>query len=304
MAVVNPPSFLQNVATEQANSGRMMLSGLVPCPGVVGTNDLKSVQHAGTPGMSIDIPGGQLWIAGTESGVQGTYHAWSDSTVTNPSVAASDPTNPRIDRIVGKVRDQFYSTAFNQWDLAVVTGIAKAVPLLTDAPAPNNSYTLGYITVRAASTSILTSDITDLRNRAVGLGAGGLLINGFVEQTANQSGVTTQVDATSLSRTVAVPANRLLKITGILPFCTNTTANSGGIIYLLQDGTVVASGAATGSNGTAPNFELIAIKNGLNPTAGVHTYKVQLQQFAGTALATNSTATAPSSLSIEDQGPA
>lgn len=299
MAVVNPPSFMQNVATEQANSGRMMLSGSVPCPGVVGTNDLKSVQHAGTPGMSIDIPGGQLWLAGTESGTQGTYHCWSDSTVSNPSVAASDPTNNRIDRIVGKVRDQFYSTAFNQWDLAVVTGIAKAVPLLSDAPAPNNSYTLGYITVRAASTSILTSDITDLRNRAVGLGAGGLMINGLAQQVASQGSITTQVDATGLSKAVVVPANRQIKITGHLPLLTNTVATSGAVLVIMEDGVQIGEAAQTAGNG---NFHLtsMVIKT---PAAGVHTYKLQISNLIGGTVATNSSATVPSFLSVEDIGP-
>jgi hypothetical protein len=304
MAVVNPPSFMQNVATEQANSGRMMLSGLVPCPGVVGTGDLKSVQHAGTPGMSIDIPGGQVWLAGTESGIQGTYHAWSDSTVTNPSVAASDPTNPRIDRIVAKVRDQFYSTAFNQWDLAVVTGIAKAVPLLSDAPAPNNSYTLGSILVTAAKTSILNADITDLRNRAVGLGAGGILINGIVSVAVSQGPSVPPFDITSLIFSPVIAPNRRYKLIARIHLAT-TVANdvvqlqindvTGAALLDIDQKTIPLSGGLT-------NFTVIA--NIANPPSGVRTYKVTVTRQAGTGnLSTNVGAGALGVFSIEDVGP-
>lgn len=300
MAVVNPPSFMQNVATEQANSGRMLLSGLVPCPGVVGTNDLKSVQHAGTPGMSIDIPGGQVFIAGTESGIQGTYHAWSDSTVTNPSVAASDPTNPRIDRIVAKVRDQFYSTAFNQWDLAVVTGIAKAVPLLSDAAAPNNSYTLGSILVTAAKTSILNADITDLRNRAVGLGAGGQLINGYQPQTSPQASITAEIALTGLSITVNIPANRKVKVSqqtfpgsGSVANQVVTTNIKEGSTALMQSNATIAF---SGGNQTLPSSVV------LSPTAGVHTYFLSMS--AGTGNVSNgASSTFPSFIIAEDIGP-
>lgn len=304
MAVVNPPSFLQNVATEQANSGRMFISGVVPCPGVVATADLKSVQHAGTPNMSIDIPGGQVFVAGTESGVQGTYHCWSDSTVTNPSVASSDPTNPRIDRIVAKVRDQFYSTAFNQWDLAVVTGIAKAVPLLSDAASPNNSFTLGYITVRAASTSILTSDITDLRSRAVGLGAGGVLINGFISINTSQGPSVAPFDITGLTFSPVLPANRRYRLTAKLHM--NSTVANDIIQMQINDVTSAAlididqKQVTVGGGLTA----FMVVANVVNPPAGVRTYKVTASRQAGTGnLSTSAGAGVPVTFMIEDVGP-
>lgn len=304
MAVVNPPSFLQNVATEQANSGRMFISGAVPCPGVVGPADLKSIQHAGTPNMSIDIPGGQVFVAGTESGTQGTYHCWSDSTVTNPSVAASDPTNNRIDRIVAKVRDQFYSTAFNQWDLAVVTGIAKAVPLLSDAAAPNNSFTLGYITVRAASTSILTSDITDLRSRAVGLGAGGILINGTVSTTTPQGPSAPPFDVTTLTLSPVLPANRRYRLTAKIHMASSVANDviqmqindvTGSVLVDIDQKPVTIAGGLTA---------FMVVANVANPAAGVRTYKVTATRQSGTGnLSTNVGAGFPGTFIIEDVGP-
>jgi hypothetical protein len=290
MAPVNPPSFVQNVATEQANSGRRLIQALCPIPGIIGALDLKSVQHAGTPGMSIDIPGGDIVIAGVESGVQGYYHCWSDSTVYTPSVAASDPTNPRIDRIVAKVRDQFYSTAFNQWDLAVVTGIAKAVPLLSDALLPNNGFTLGSILVTAAKTSILNADITDLRTRANAQG-GVFATQSASVLTAELTSSATYVDLATVGPSVTLNTGStvLVHIAGML---LNTLGNNLSFIGIAVSGATTIAANDTQAiqyqsyaNSAFGQHGMTFTITGLTP--GSNTFTLKYRASGGTSTFTN-----------------
>lgn len=176
MAAQNPPSFLQNVATETAVEARNLVLGLLGGTanghlssnngGVVGSADLVVSQHS-TGNMSVDVSGGAAFILGTQNATQGVYHCWSDSTVTNLVVAASDPTNPRIDRVVAQVEDAFYSGANNDWKLAVVTGTPTAGATLVNlngvGAAPANAITLAYLLVGATVTSVLTANIGDAR---------------------------------------------------------------------------------------------------------------------------------------------
>ena len=165
MTAQNPPSYLQ-ASLHPAKNLRKMTQALAT-PGVVGTDDLK-VSQSLTPAMSVLVPNGSVFIAGTAASDQGNYFAFNngDTTLT---ITAAHATNPRIDRIVAKVEDAETSGVVNAWSLAVVTGTPAGSPVAPAAPA--NSVTLATVAVAALATTVVNANITDLRPRAAALGA-------------------------------------------------------------------------------------------------------------------------------------
>lgn len=171
MAEVNPPIALQNAGSthtaETLRNAICMLMGpgvtssLVPRGGVHTTfGGSLAVTQNGSPNMSVNVASGFVVIPGSENAKQGGYFAVNDATK-NLTIAASDPSNPRIDVVCAKVQDSFYSGVTNSWSLAVVTGTPAASPAV---PAlPNNALKLAQIAVGAAVTSIVTANITDSR---------------------------------------------------------------------------------------------------------------------------------------------
>lgn len=157
---------------ENAEPVREMVASLVKVAGlgegslsgVVAAGDFAVSQHAGTPGMNVDIAAGRAFIQGAQTNFQGSYHVSNDAVVTK-AIAASDPTNPRIDIVVATVRDKqypFYTQ--DDWLIQVVTGTPSATPA---APAtPTDSVLLAQVAVAATVASILNANITDKRVRA------------------------------------------------------------------------------------------------------------------------------------------
>lgn len=120
-----------------------------------------SVSQNGTPNMSVNVAAGQALINGTQNTTsQGAYEMLNDATV-NLAIAASDPTNPRIDIVCASVQDAAYSGASNQALLQVVTGTPAASPSPPATPA--NSIVLAQVAVAANATSITNGNITDKR---------------------------------------------------------------------------------------------------------------------------------------------
>lgn len=183
MAVTNPADFLQNAgSTHDAAMMRTSMGAFLD--GVTGAGSLKSaggvhpnlgtqlkVQQAGTPNMTVDVLTGLAFIPGSEAASQGVYTCLCNST-TNLAIAASNPSLPRIDIVVAKVQDSFYSGATDAWSLAVVTGTAAASPAVPAQPA--NSLVLAQVAVGAGVTSIVNANITDTRTYAYGLGSSGV----------------------------------------------------------------------------------------------------------------------------------
>lgn len=262
MPLVTPP-FVQQGGSHPAATFRQALAGLLGAPfgsfaggvapttgagahGVAGVG--LAVTQNGTPNMSVNVAGGHAVVRGTEAAAQGCYAVYNDAT-TNLVIAAADPTNPRRDLIVVRVRDAFYSGAATDAALVVVTGTPAASP--ADPTPPANSLVLARVTVAAAATSIVNANITDLRTYAASAGAvvrclstgrptGAALYPGltideldtgnllrwdgtrwalpaniaggrvaFAQITANQTGITADVDITGLTATfTAVPTRR------------------------------------------------------------------------------------------------
>lgn len=179
MTEVNPAGWLQNAGTTHtAEQLRSYMTGLFSVPdGAASLRAASGVHPAlgaqlavvqnGTPNMSVNVGSGLAFVHGSEGSKQGTYFCQNDGTV-NKTLSAADPTNPRIDIVVAKVQDSFYSGVTNAWSLAVVTGTPAGSP---SAPAaPNNSIILAQIAVAANATSITNANITDKRTYNSALG--------------------------------------------------------------------------------------------------------------------------------------
>lgn len=111
--------------------------------------------------MSVNVASGLVVVDGTQDTThQGSYVCLNDAVV-NLTIAAADPTNPRIDIVVAQVQDSQYSGATDAWKLAVVTGTPAPSP---SAPAlPANAVLLANVAVAANATSIVSANITDKR---------------------------------------------------------------------------------------------------------------------------------------------
>lgn len=161
MAAVNPPGYLENGgASYTADILRRVTKILRATQGVDNPGDM-AVSQNGTPNMSVNVAAGQVAVDGTQDTVhQGSYVGLNDAT-TNLSIAASDPTNPRIDIVVAQFEDSVYSGSNNDFKLAVVTGTPAGSPVPPSTPA--NSLVLAQVRVNATVTTIGNANITDGR---------------------------------------------------------------------------------------------------------------------------------------------
>jgi hypothetical protein len=139
--------------------------------GIVGATDLAVTQN-GTPNMSVNVAAGRAFIRGGASAgaiAVGVYSVMNDAT-TNVAIAAADPTNPRIDLVCVQVRDTNYGEAADEARFFVVAGTPAAVPAVPSV-ASLNVLVLAQVAVAAATTTIVTGNITDKRTRASALNA-------------------------------------------------------------------------------------------------------------------------------------
>lgn len=194
MTVRSTPIFIQG-NSHPAEETRLMLGGMLgtvtgsfaggvassdPAHGVVRATDLAVTQN-GTPNMTVNVSTGGAFIRGTQSANQGAYHLWNDASL-SVAITAADATNPRRDLIIAQVRDANYSGATNDARIVVVTGTPAAVP--SDPTLPANALVLARVAVAAATTSIVTANITDLRTVANQVGALPTFITSALATTA------------------------------------------------------------------------------------------------------------------------
>jgi len=166
--------------------------------GVVAPTDL-AVTANGTPNMSVNVAAGAAFVPGTEATFQGNYFFQNDAVV-NLVVAASDPTNPRIDLVVARVRDADYSGATNDASVAVITGTPAASPVVPATPA--DSILLAQVAVAANAASVVAGNITDKRARATSILAPDV-VNNYTGSARGDNGAAT--GWTTLSVTPSPP---------------------------------------------------------------------------------------------------
>ena len=164
MAELTPPVFLQ-AGGESAQTSRLAIGAGIFASGVLNAADLLVTAPGGT--MAVSVAAGQGWVVGSRAS-QGAYHVVNDAPKT-VTIAASDPTNPRYDRIVANINDAAYSGALNSFVITVVQGAASSSPVEPAIPA--DSFELARISVGAAVTTIASGNILDRRQRALQRGA-------------------------------------------------------------------------------------------------------------------------------------
>jgi hypothetical protein len=169
VAVINPPSYLQNLATHTAQVDRLASVGGLLLPSAAGELRARggvrmagdyNVTAAATPNMTVNVAAGIAFVAG-QAAVAGTYTVGNDGVV-NLAVSAANATLPRNDLVVLRVRDSFYSGTIDSADLFVLAGTAAASPV-DPTPSVGASYLiLARISVGAGVTSITSGAITML----------------------------------------------------------------------------------------------------------------------------------------------
>lgn len=166
MTVVSVASFIQ-ANGHPAHGDRRWLQALTGgrggvIPRTATFTDLKVSQRGAGANMSVDVADGQCYVTGTESSTQGVYHC-DNVGVENKTITASNPTNPRRDLIVARIKDVEYGVAVtNEFLLDVIAGTPAASPV--DPTVPANCIVLARVAVAANATSITNANITDLRN--------------------------------------------------------------------------------------------------------------------------------------------
>jgi hypothetical protein len=122
---------------------------------------------------------------------------------------------------------------------------------------------------------------------------------GYVEATADQTTITSEVDLTGLAVTVTVPAGRRIRVTGYTGSMSSTVASDVGRISIKEGATLLElanqSGLVT-AFGHAVQAEWVG-----TPAAGTHTYKLTAQRLSGTGtLTVGAGATFPAYILVED----
>jgi hypothetical protein len=153
-------SWMQN-RKYSAREDRALIAGLYE-EGVIDLTMLL-VAESSPAAMTVDVSPGSFVIDGDDqfSPPQNSYFGQSDSVFTTPSIVPPS-SNPRIDLVVMQVRDSDASgPAGDDVVILVLSGAENAAPT---APAvPDSALVLASISLLVGQTSILDSDITDLR---------------------------------------------------------------------------------------------------------------------------------------------
>jgi hypothetical protein len=158
MALRTPPSWLQQ-GSHPAENDRLTMQAIFNSTGIINPTSM-AVTANGTPNMSVNVAAGWAAIVGTTQANMGAYIAYNDAT-TNLTITTSDPTNPRIDRVVVTVNDAYYTGLLNNVTLTVLAGTPSATPTAPATPA--NSLSLATVTVATGATTIISGAITDTR---------------------------------------------------------------------------------------------------------------------------------------------
>lgn len=134
-----------------------VINGLIGTGVVPTIGSELAVTQSNPAALSVDVGLGVAFVDG--------YFFEVYSAAETLALAAADPTNPRIDRIIVR-RSLTNRTA----TLAVLAGVAAAVPAapaLTQDPAGTYEISLAQIAVAAGATSITDANITDERGTRV-----------------------------------------------------------------------------------------------------------------------------------------
>jgi hypothetical protein len=169
MPEVTPPLYLSVDDVYRGAELRLPWRDLVS-EGVVGAGDLQ-VSPTAPAGMSVNVAAGSCWVAGdTDPTRQGVYRCRSSGVVTLVIAPNTGGAN-RSDTIIAEVLDADFAGTQNLWRLRVAQNTVAVPP---------NAIGLARITVTPGMSQVGAGSITDLRPRAQGVVAGGLVVPGRV----------------------------------------------------------------------------------------------------------------------------
>lgn len=258
MTAQNPPIFLQ-AGSHPAEDVRRFIGAVVDNrPGVVASSALAVTQN-GTPNMSVNVAGGQCFVAGSEATYQGLYFAENRGTQ-NVIISAANATNPRRDLIVARIRDAAYSGATNTFAIEVVTGTAAASPV--DPATPANSLLLARVSVAANATTITTANIADLRTRTSALGAPSTCTSSTRPASPSIGSVIYETDTASLAVFNSSSAWEYVPSDSLVRNVSMVTKTATATLALTDAFKLVEMNVATGNTLTVPTNAAVAFPVG------------------------------------------
>lgn len=242
--------------------------------GCFGAADLDVAQHAGTPGMSVDIAAGRALILGSSTSFQGMYHLSNDAVV-NLAIATAPGSNQRIDIVCASIQDAAYAGMSNRGLLQVVTGTAGSSPTVPATPA--SSIVLAHVFVGTSVTSILNANIngtTGTNNpdtvaytnpRCVGL---------LGQAVASGSSITATTAGTAIGGLAIIanaPASHNIRVR--VNAVIQLSAATEETVEIYKDGSGVTASISAASLGAAGGVNIVSEFID-QPTAGLHSYTV------------------------------
>lgn len=294
MAERTPPIWLQG-GSHSAENMRNLTALLLSTSGIIAATDMAVTAPGGT--MTVSVAAGDVLLKGSRSR-QGVYHLINDAPVSK-TIAASDPTNPRYDRIVAEVRDAAYSGAINDWRLSVVQGVAAAVP--AEPAIPADSIELARVTVGAGVTTISGANILD--RRALAVGSSSLFLTKAAADAAYLA--RTDIAHTKTATLETTTSTSLVDLATVGPAAAITVPASGRVLVLLSAdvfnsvagnfnsmgfalsgaNTVAAADAVQATNGSTSNgtaMTAAVLVTGLTPGSTTFTAKYRVNGGTGT----------------------
>lgn len=147
--------------------------GVITSTNQGGSNSIPSdlqVKASGSPSLSLTVEAGHCVITRSGQGVFLGYNVAQGSV----TVAAADPTNPRIDLVVAQVYDTTLGDSLAGLSPAPSSPGCLVIRVVTGTPAgspsppavPTNAIPLAQATVTALATTITSGQITDRRKSA------------------------------------------------------------------------------------------------------------------------------------------
>lgn len=157
MTAQNPPVFIQTGEHPAELVRRFLEAAMWGSEGV-----LEGLVVSVSAGLTVSVSEGRVLIPGTENAYQGLYFAENRGAAT-VTLDAANPTNPRIDLVVARIRDSVYSglAANDGFTLEKVTGTPAGSPAVPTTPA--NCIVLARVAVAAGATTLVGGNITDYR---------------------------------------------------------------------------------------------------------------------------------------------
>lgn len=146
----------------------------------------------------------------------------------------------------------------------------------------------------------VTTDISDNMDK---IDAASRKVLGYAQAIVNQTGITAEVDLTSLSVAVTVGTGRRIRIRGHVANLTSTVANDTFALGIKEGATQFTDSIVTIPVGNQGMFIISEVI--LTPTSGSHTYKLTGIRANGTGSVTLNLASGrPAFILVEDIGAA